>query len=96
MVSTGWSNIIHCTAISEICVKIFQLLRDLKIRYVPWPLRSQDLSVCDSFLWGYLKSKVYMTRPRTLDELKQRIQDEVHSILTEMLQQSMRNLNSRF
>uniref|UniRef100_A0A673C512 Uncharacterized protein n=1 Tax=Sphaeramia orbicularis TaxID=375764 RepID=A0A673C512_9TELE len=61
-----------------------------------WPPRSPDLSVYDFFLWGYLKSKVYTTRPRTLDELKQRIQDEIHSIPAEMLQRSMRNLNSRF
>jgi len=39
-----------------------------------WPPRSPDLSVCDFFLWGYLKNRVYTTRPRTLDELKQRIQ----------------------
>jgi len=63
---------------------------------VPWPPRSPDLSVCDFFLWGYLKNKVYTTRLRTLDELKQRIQDEIHSIPAEMLQRSMRNLNSRF
>jgi hypothetical protein len=27
---------------------------------VPWPPRSPDLSACDFFLWGYLKSKVYV------------------------------------
>ena len=26
---------------------------------VPWPPRSPDLSACDFFLWGYLKSKEY-------------------------------------
>ena len=29
-----------------------------------WPSRSPDLSVCDFFLWGYLKSKVYEKKPR--------------------------------
>lgn len=62
---------------------------------IPWPPRSPDLSVCDFFLWGYLKSKVYTTRPRTLDELKQRIRDEIHSIPAEMLQRSMKNLKNR-
>jgi hypothetical protein len=38
---------------------------------IPWPPKSPDLSVCDFFLWGYLKNRVYTTRPRTLDELKQ-------------------------
>ena len=62
---------------------------------IPWPPRSPDLSVCDFFLWGYLKNRVYTTRPRTMDELKQRIQDEVRGIPTEMLQQAMGNLNGR-
>ena len=60
---------------------------------IPWPPRSPDLSVCDFFLWGYLKNRVYTTQLRTLDELKQRIQDEIHGIPAEMLQQAMGNLN---
>jgi len=62
---------------------------------IPWPPRSPDLSVCDFFLWGYLKNRVYTTRPRTMDELKQRIQDEIRGIPTEMLLQAMGNLNGR-
>lgn len=58
--------------------------------------RSPDLSVCYFFLWGYVKSKVYTIRPRTLDKFKQRIQDKIHCIPAEMLKRSMRNLNSRF
>ena len=27
---------------------------------IPWPPRSPDLTSCDFFLWGYLKSKVYI------------------------------------
>jgi len=62
---------------------------------IPWPPRSPDLSVCDFFLWGYLKNRVYTTRPRTMDELKQRIQEEIRGIPTEMLQQAMGNLKGR-
>ena len=62
---------------------------------IPWPPRSPDLSVCDFFLWRYLKNRVYTTRPRTLDELKQRIQDEIRGIPAEMLQRAMENLNGR-
>jgi len=36
-----------------------------------------------------------MTQPRTLDDLKQRIQDEIRGIPAEMLQRAMGNLNSR-
>ena len=37
----------------------------------PWPARSPDLSACDYFLWVYLKSRVFITKPRTKAELKQ-------------------------
>ena len=59
----------------------------------------QDHRICLSvnfFLWGYLKNRVYTTRPRTVDELKQRIQDEIRGIPAEMLQRrAMGNLNGR-
>jgi len=35
-----------------------------------WPSRSPDLTVCDSIFWEYFKSRVYETKPRTLDGLK--------------------------
>ena len=38
-----------------------------------WPPRSPDLSPLDFFLWGYLKTEVYRTPPRSLRELKRRI-----------------------
>ena len=28
------------------------------------PARSPDLTACDYFLWGFLKSKVYVTMPK--------------------------------
>ena len=60
---------------------------------VPRPSRSPDLSVCDFFLLDNLKNKVYTTRPKALDELKQRTQDEIHSIpVLEVLQQTVKNL----
>jgi len=37
---------------------------------VSWPLRSPDLTNSDFFLWGYLKCKVYITRPTDLNGLK--------------------------
>lgn len=53
---------------------------------IAWPARSPDLSVCDFFLWGYLKSKVYVNKPRTLEDLKEAITQEVASITAEMLE----------
>jgi len=43
---------------------------------VPWPPRSPDLSACDFFLWGYLKSKVYIRKPRTVEGLKVSIREK--------------------
>ncbi|KAJ4438082.1 hypothetical protein ANN_14021 [Periplaneta americana] len=48
--------------------------------------RSPDLTVCDFFLWGYLKMKVFGGNPlRTIPALKQRIQEEVAAIPVNML-----------
>jgi hypothetical protein len=40
---------------------------------IAWPPRSPDLSVCDYFLWGHLKSVVYQTRPKTLPSSRLRL-----------------------
>jgi hypothetical protein len=47
---------------------------------VPWPARSPDLSACNYFLPSYLKSKVLISKPRTIEELKQRIKEEIAAI----------------
>jgi hypothetical protein len=51
---------------------------------VGWPARSPDLSICDFFLWGYLKEKVFKHRPHTQPELKEWIIEEVNAIPGEM------------
>jgi len=63
---------------------------------IPCPTpRSPDLTPCDYFLWGYLKTKVFETKPRTIADLKQRIQDEVAAIPVEMLREIMNSFTSR-
>lgn len=47
---------------------------------IPWPPRSPDLTQMDFFLWGYLKTKVYETNPRSIDVLKENIQREMANI----------------
>ena len=44
------------------------------------------ISACDFFLWGYLKSKVYVQKPRTVDDLK---------VPQEMLVNVMQNFEER-
>ena len=62
---------------------------------VHWPPRSPDLSICDFFLWGYLKSRVYIKKPRTLDDLKNSIRQEIEAVPNEMLENSVRNFQKR-
>ena len=50
-----------------------------------WPPRSPDLTPCDFWLWGYLKSNVYRDRPTSLGQLKEAIRHHVSGILSEML-----------
>jgi hypothetical protein len=47
------------------------------------------------FLWGYLKSKVYEKKPRTMVDLKQNIREEVAAISPTVLQQVMQNFQKR-
>ena len=60
---------------------------------VPWPPRSPDLSACNFFLWGYLKSKVYVRKPRTVDDLKVSIPKETATVPQEMLVNVMHNFD---
>lgn len=60
-----------------------------------WPARSPDLAPCDFFLWGYLKSKVYNDRPRTLEALKNNIRTNIAEIPVRMLQRVHENFRKR-
>jgi len=61
---------------------------------VGWPARSPDLSPCDFFLWGYLKEKVFI-RPRSLEDLKERIRQEIDAIPPEITRTVMKNFRER-
>lgn len=60
-----------------------------------WPARSPDLSICDFFLWGYLKEKVFKHRPHDLEELKMSIREEITAIPIEMCQNAAENFRNR-
>ena len=59
---------------------------------VPWLERSPDLSACDCFLWGPLKSRVLISKPRTITELKQNIKEEIAAIPGQVTRRVMENL----
>jgi len=59
-----------------------------------WSSRLPDLP--DFFLWGYLKEKVYINKPRTLEELKTNIQEQIALITPETLQKVMENMQRAY
>jgi len=46
-----------------------------------WHAKSPDLSICDFFLWGHLKERVFRSHPHTLPQLTEQIIAEVMAIL---------------
>lgn len=64
---------------------------------IPWPPRSPDVTAPDYFLWGKLKEKVFRSRPHTIQELKNRISQEIEEINRDqnLLQRVMDNFRKR-
>jgi hypothetical protein len=51
---------------------------------LPWPAGSPDISASDYTLGKYLKSNVFISKPRTIEELKQRIKEEIAAFPQQM------------
>lgn len=62
---------------------------------IEWPARSPDLTPLDYFLWGYLKSKVYQTKPNNLDELRNRILQEAALVDRNMIRMAISHFYER-
>jgi hypothetical protein len=62
---------------------------------LPWPARLPDLSACGYFLCGYLKAKVYTTRPRTISDFKITIRKQISAIPENIAKQALGNLRAR-
>jgi len=62
---------------------------------VSWPPSSSDLSICNIFLWWYLKCSVYTNRPRTIEELKLSICQEIAAVPQKMLERAMQDFEKR-
>ena len=64
--------------------------------FCKWPPRSPDLTVCDFFLWGYVKDRVYVPPlSATVDELQERIIAAVNSVTPDMRQRVWSKLHYR-
>ncbi|GFW09696.1 transposable element Tc3 transposase [Trichonephila clavipes] len=60
---------------------------------VNWPPRSCDLTPLDYFLWGYVKSLVYVDKPQMLDHLEDNIHRVFEDIQPQMLEKGHRKLD---
>ena len=92
----GWHQRTNYNSVNPLNAKRVCIVQGgAKRTHVPWPPRSPDLSACDFFLWGHLKSKVYVRKPRTVDDLKVSTREEFAIVSQEMLVNVMQNFEER-
>ena len=60
-----------------------------------WASHSPDLTPPDFFLWGYLKDRVYTSKPSTIPELKRLIDIHIKAIPREPCYQVIHNFKKR-
>jgi hypothetical protein len=61
-----------------------------------WPSRSPDLIPLDFFLWGHLKSRVYINRPNNLQDLIERIRHEMILLSPQIIKNSVNQVYHRW
>ena len=79
----------HCSRTKEIS---FNIWKKFKQRWMgrgssnlSWPTRSPDLTPCDYFMWGFIKSKVYTRDILNITDIKQKITEAFTNITKPML-----------
>jgi hypothetical protein len=95
MVSTRWTLPHFGLQVRQYLDVIFQDKWIGRRGAIEWPARSPDLTPLDFFLWGHLKNRVYVNRPRDTEELKQRITNEIANISPNTLIASLQNFVQR-
>ena len=72
----------HCWHLFGICeyTRINSISEMHSILRLTFALNSSNVRICDFYLWGHLKNKVYATNPHTLEELKESIRCEIDCI----------------
>ena len=60
-----------------------------------WPPRSCDLTPCNFFLWGFVKSRVYANKPQTIPELKAEIRRVIGEIQPQLCGNVIENFVKR-
>jgi len=78
-----------------VCEKLKVFFKDRIISKKLWPPRSPDLKPTDFFLWGLLKGKVCKNTPRTIEQLKDVIRQEIQTVNVDTLGKVFQNLKKR-
>ena len=60
-----------------------------------WPPHSPDLTPMDFFLWGHLKSQVYMSNPKTIEDLKKAVSSAVRRVRPETCRAAVESAQRR-
>ena len=60
-----------------------------------WPARSPDITPLDFFLWGYVKTNVFKSEIKDIDDLKTKIIEAVASVRPQMLANTWKEVKSR-
>lgn len=63
---------------------------------IPWPPYSPDLTVCDFWLWGYIKTRVYSKPITNLAMLKAQITKVITEIPADMCRKAVHSAFDRF
>ena len=62
---------------------------------ISWAPRSPALILSDFFLWGHIKTNVYETKIKDLDDLKTKITEEIEAITKEILKNVFLEIKKR-
>jgi hypothetical protein len=76
--------------------KNLKFFKDRIISKNLWPPpRSSDLTPADFFVWGLLKGKMYKNTPRTIEQLKDAVRQEIQAVNFDTLGKVFQNLAKR-
>ncbi len=92
LVFTGWRNCVYCHFHYGLFEGVFNIQIISKNL---WPPCSPDLSPCDFFYRGYVKDKVFTHNSTSIEELKVKIIEVIHSIDVQILQKVFWNILKR-
>ena len=95
MVSTGWSPRTYGNRNDGIVKRLLPHRLISRFGDIPWLPRSPDLTPCDFSLWSYLKSRVYVTNPTNLQELRNNIYHEIAELSPDTLMKVMKTTKKR-